>query len=163
MKYVSWLHLITVLAVCAGIHSGRSEASEDDPSSTPTPKVCADGLSKFGKLSCSGVSNSDTILDAYFLGASSLEEIEKNFPERFERLKQVCQKKIIARQVASAPADATIEAEPVQFKVETVDSCNGKKGFQEPCVHDEDCLENVCHPLRGTCSAVFTVPVPYGN
>jgi hypothetical protein len=142
-----WKFYIAVLALSAGIQSGRITYASDAARPT-TFRHCSEGIARFGKLSCGDASVGEPVIQAYFYGATSLEEIAKSYPARLEKLKASCRKKIDARA-------------PVLF-VESVDACNGKRGYQEPCVRNEDCLENVCHSVRGTCSTVFTVPNPFG-
>lgn len=144
-------HLFTITAALLSFGSGVVLAEE--------AKSCPRGRAVFGKLSCMGVTDTEPVLDAYFFGATSLREIQAAFPERVMKLGARCKKKIGARQIAMAPANAAIELESVRFKVEPVETCLGKRGYQQPCVQDEDCLEHFCHPERGTCSAVFTVPI----
>jgi hypothetical protein len=143
-----WKIFIAVLAVTAGIQAGRFVRA-GEPARTPTYRHCSEGIARFGKLSCGDSAAGGPVIQAYFYGATSLDEVARTYPARLEKLKASCRKKI------DAPA-------AVQFQVETIDVCNGKRGYQEPCVRNEDCLENVCHSVRGTCSTVFTVPNPFG-
>lgn len=153
-----WFFLVTFVALLVGLQSWRSARAE-----SPRPRICAEGSRQFGKLSCVQSSDREPLWEAYFLGTSSLDDVEKKYPERFEKLKRICQKKGLARQLASASGGSAFQIDPVEFKIESIDSCNGKHGFQEPCARNEDCIEKVCHPVRGTCSAVFTVPASFGN
>jgi hypothetical protein len=148
-----YFFLIAVLVSLAGAQTGRF-ARATEAVRLSSVQRCTDGISRFGKVSCGENADHDPLLQAYFYGATSIEEIAKTYPERFEKLKLSCRKKATTR----APASAA----PVPFRVESVDVCNGKRGYQEPCVRNEDCLENVCHLVRGTCSTVFTVPSPFG-
>jgi len=142
-----WLLLITLTALYVGIETARA----DDRN------VCPEGFSTFGKLTCG--SNTKVELDAYFLGATSLEEVRKNYSERFEKIRQKCDQKVMARRLASVPKGAAIEREALQFRVQTVTSCIRKRAQHEPCVRNEDCQGNVCNPDRGACSSAFSVPM----
>ena len=124
------------------------------------PRACPSGHAVFGRVSCSSAEDSATLLDAYFFGATSLEEVGLRFPERLERFRARCQRKIFAREIASETSSgAAIETLAVKLRISTVESCSGRRGYQEPCTQNADCIENFCHPDRGTCSAVFTVPM----
>lgn len=142
-----WLLLITFMALYMGFETVRADER----------KTCAQGFSTFGKLTCG--SNSKVEVDAYFLGASSLEEVRKNYAERFEKIRQKCDQKVMARRLAAVPKGAAIERDALQFRVQTVTACIRKRGHQEPCVRNTDCLENVCNPERGTCSSISTIPM----
>lgn len=141
--------------ICAVILAAGSLASAD------SGRNCGDAHVIYGKVSCSGPagSDADSLLDAYFYGATSLDEISTRYPERLERFRNRCLKKMLARDLASAPEGAAIERSGVELRVSTTESCKSGQGYQEPCTRNEDCLENFCHPDRGTCSAVFTVPM----
>ncbi len=142
-----WLLLTLILAI---LMAGQSLRAEDK-------SACRAGHVVFGKLVCRGVSSSESILDAYFYGATSLREIQANFPERVSKIAQSCETKMRKRQLARVPGSAALEG--LEFKVFPVEACLGKRGYQQPCVKDDDCLEHFCHLERGTCSAVFTVPL----
>jgi hypothetical protein len=118
-------------------------------------KACADGIARFGKVSCAV--GDEELVRAYFYAATSLQEIERVYGERLAKIRASCAKKVTARKPAG------VEGAEAQLRFEAVEACGGKRGYQEPCQRNEDCLENFCHPDRGTCSAVFTVPVPFGN
>ena len=124
---------------------------------TPKEPVCKQGRVIFGKLTCAGSENSETLLDAYFYGATSFEEIRSRFSDRFQRIQLKCEQKFKSRGLASVVKPKSREL--LGFRVDSVDACLGKRGYQQPCVTNSDCLENYCHPERGTCSTVFTVPV----
>lgn len=126
------------------LYSGMGTLLADDL------QICTQGYSTFGKLTCASTPEANSLLDAYFLGASSLEEVQSRYPERFERIRQRCERKVHAR---------FGENSETHFRVESITYCVLKRGYQEPCVTNADCIENVCHPVRGTCSAVFTVPL----
>lgn len=135
-----WTILITLMALYMGYETVRA----DD-----VPK-CSQGYSTFGRLTCGTVTKTEPVLDAYFLGAGTLEEIKKTYAERFEKMRKKCNQKAVSREIASVP---------LQFRVQTVTSCIGKRGPREPCVRNSDCLENFCHPDSGTCNAAFTIPL----
>jgi hypothetical protein len=155
-----YLFIIAILTVSVGIISGRF-ANAGDSARTPILRHCTDGISRFGKISCGETKAGEPALHAYFYGATSFGEVAKTYPARFEKLMASCRKKSETRAPALQSA-ASDEPAPVRFLVETVEVCNGKRGYQEPCVRNEDCLENVCHSVRGTCSTVFTPPNPFG-
>jgi hypothetical protein len=142
-----WLLLTLILAI---LMAGQSLRADDT-------HACREGHAVFGKLVCRGTSSSEAILDAYFYGATTLREIQANFPERISKLAEQCETKMRKRQLARAPTGTPIEG--LEFKVFPVEACLGKRGYQQPCVKDDDCLEHICHPERGTCSTVFTVPL----
>ncbi len=141
--------------ICAVIFAAGSLASADPG------RNCGGAHVVYGKVTCSGPGSAESsgLLDAYFYGATSIDEITSRYPERLERFRNRCLKKALARDLASAPAGAAIERTAVELRVSTTESCKGGQGYQEPCTRNEDCLENFCHPDRGTCSAVFTVPM----
>lgn len=141
--------LALILAILMGIQSVRAEVA----------KACPQGRAVFGRLVCTGVTSSEALFDAYFYGATSLAEIQTNFPVRAAKLGERCRKKLLEIQLAAAPKSAAIERVAVRYRYEPAEVCLGKRGYQRPCVRDEDCLENFCHPERGTCSKVFTVPI----
>ena len=136
-----WLFLITLTALYMGIQSLRA----DDI------RICSQGYATFGRLECVSSLSPEPLLDAYFLGMSTLEEIQKNYAERFERIRMRCERKLSARSDGRELV--------LQFRAQAITTCIAKRGYQEPCVRNEDCIENFCHPDRGTCSAVFTVPI----
>lgn len=144
-----WLVLTAIMALLMGIQSLRAEG----------PVVCPQGRAVFGKLVCAGASSPEPVVDAYFYGATSLSEIRAVFPARAEKIGDTCRRKVAARQLATSPENVALEREALQFRVVPVESCLGKRGYQQPCVRDEDCLEHFCHPERGVCSGVFTVPL----
>ena len=117
------------------------------------PRVCPVGRAVFGKLTCTGAAR-EPIDQAYFFGATSEIEIRATYPERAEKFGDRCRKKLTARNPASLAAVAA----KIEYRVETVDTCLGKRGYEQPCVRDDDCLERYCHAERGACSKVFTVP-----
>ncbi|MBS1963204.1 MAG: hypothetical protein JST04_13390 [Bdellovibrionales bacterium] len=145
---MKFAYVLTALLACLAIAS--SLRAEDRVE-------CATGRAVFGKLACASTAGGEPLLDAYFFGATSLSEIRASFPERAAKIGDRCRKKLEARKPASngSPGDG----EGVEFRVETVEVCLGKRGYQQPCVTDDDCIEHYCHPERGTCSAVFTVPI----
>jgi hypothetical protein len=147
MKWKILTVSLTLLMVGPSLRAGESAAAAH----------CAEGRAIFGKLSCTPLSSSETLIDAYFFGATSLREIEARYPLRIAKIGERCRKKMNARQPASVPGGKDRGA--IRYRVETVESCLGKRGYQQPCVRDDDCLEHYCHPERGTCSAVFTVPI----
>ncbi len=137
-----WIVLITFTLLYMGFETARGDGGV----------VCSEGHSSFGRLSCSESPQAESLMDTYFLGASSLDEVMKNFPERFERIHQKCIRKMMARENLK-------EMPQIHFQVQPVYVCVRKRGYQEPCVKNSDCIENFCHPDRGTCSAVFTIPM----
>ena len=145
-----WLILTTGMAFLMTIQMLRA----DEP--TGVPRVCPEGRAVFGKLSCTdGSSAGEPLFEAYFYGATSLPEIRASFPDRVAKIDERCRKKSAAsRSPASVGGTRAIE-----FKVMSVDACLGKRGFQQPCEKDDDCLERFCHPERGMCSKVFTFPI----
>ncbi len=115
------------------------------PASADAPKDCREGRVVFGKLICSSSSDPAPLMEAYFFGATSAREIRDGYPERVDKIRQRCRDKLDANQ-------------SISYRVEPVEACAGKRGYQQPCVQDSDCLEGICHRDRGTCSTVFIVP-----
>lgn len=134
-----WLILASCAALFVGIQTLRADPTRN----------CAGGHVVFGRVSCSVSSNPENLLEAYFLGATSMDEVAEHYADRLERFRGRCLRKGVARDLASN----------VKFEIATVESCQGGRGYQEPCTKNADCIENFCHPDRGTCSAVFTVPI----
>ncbi len=135
-----WHLLIAFTVIYMGIQTLRAD---DDV-------VCSVGHSTFGKFTCGAITASEPAIDAYFLGATTFEEVQRIYPGRYAKLRERCERKVAARGLTD---------NDLHLSVQIVTVCTGKRSFQEPCVKNEDCIENVCHPDRGTCSAVFTVPL----
>ncbi len=118
---------------------------------------CPEGRAIFGRMSCAGNASAEPLFEAYFYGATTMAEIQSTFPARAAKVGARCRKKFDLLAVGRSPASGV--KDELQFWVVPVETCLGRRGYQKPCVRDDDCLEHFCHRERGTCSAVFTVPI----
>ncbi len=143
-----WLLLISLMSLLMGMQSLRADSSPE----------CSARRVVFGKVTCVATLGNEAMIDAYFYAATTMGEVNSLYGERLERIRETCEKKVAARQPASANF-RPIDLGTTHLRIETVEACDGKRGYQEPCQSNSDCLENFCHPDRGTCSAVFTVPM----
>ncbi|MBC7386330.1 MAG: hypothetical protein H7301_09260 [Cryobacterium sp.] len=115
--------------------------------------VCSEGRQSFGKLECrTAEEKKSPLVEAYFFGAESLEEVMHTFPDRFEKIRSKCERVAFSHR-------PEFDADLLQVSVKPIEVCVVKRGEGDPCLSNADCLENLCHPDRGSCAPAFTVPL----